>query len=111
MSYSIGLRAANREAAKAELAKRFDQMLVTSPEHAKDRDAVLASVDTMLAVLPDDETTEFRLTVNGSLSMRGATRETAALVGVHLNISAMLVPVQPAEGVTPPAPAAGNSEN
>ncbi|UIF90862.1 hypothetical protein [Cupriavidus sp. UYPR2.512] len=69
MSYSIGVVAETKEAAKAAIAAKFDADVVAhQPVHARDRAAVLANVDAALSLLADDDSKDVSVSVNGYVS-------------------------------------------
>jgi hypothetical protein len=73
MSYSFGIKAADKAAAKEAVAAKFDSEVVAhQPVHVRDRAAVLANVGSVIDLLADDDTKDIMVSVNGYVSW-GAT--------------------------------------
>lgn len=69
MSYSFNVRAANKEAAKAAVAVKFDEMIAAGqPMHARDRAAALANANAVIDLLADDDTKDLVVSLNGYVS-------------------------------------------
>ncbi len=72
MSYSIGVRAATKSLALTALAAKFDETVVAHQAvHEKDRSAALAAAEGMVNVLPEDESKDVSISINGYLSWSG----------------------------------------
>jgi hypothetical protein len=71
MSYSFGVRASNKAAAKEAVAAKFDEMAASQPIHARDRAAALANANAVIDLLADDDTKDVAVSCNGYLSWNG----------------------------------------
>lgn len=93
MSYSLTVKASNKDEAKQEVAKQFDAMTESQPVHKRDRAAVLANVDAVLGVLADDDSRDVAVSVNGYLSWQTfeGAREDEAFSAVSVSAQASLM--------------------
>jgi len=74
MSFSFTVAAADKAAAKAAAAAKFDEAVVAyQPMHARDRAAVLANVNAVVDLLADDDTKNVSVSCSGYLSWSGPT--------------------------------------
>jgi hypothetical protein len=83
MSYSFGVRAANKAEALAAVAAKFDEIIAQQPPHAADRAAVLANAGAVLDLLAPDDTKDVVVSLNGYVSWANpddVTQLTAAAV-------------------------------
>jgi hypothetical protein len=71
MSYSFGIKAANKAAAKEAVAAKFDEIVVQQPMHARDYAAILANTNATIDLLADDDTKDIAVSCNGYLSWGG----------------------------------------
>lgn len=53
MSYSISIRAADKAAAKAQVAEKVAQIVHAQPVHAADQKAIVANANAVIDLLPD----------------------------------------------------------
>lgn len=53
MSYSINIRAADKAAAKAQVAEKVAEIVHAQPVHAADQAAILANANSVIDLLPD----------------------------------------------------------
>lgn len=82
MSYSFGIKAANKAAAKEAVAAKFDEIVGQQPIHARDRAAVLANANASIDLLADDDTKDIAVSCSGYVSWNGSgdfSPETAAI--------------------------------
>jgi hypothetical protein len=69
MSYSISARGATKALALAALGCLFDSNVVaTQPVHAADKQQALAAAESFAGILPDDDSKDVSIRMNGSLS-------------------------------------------
>lgn len=89
MSYSFNVKAATKAAARAAVAKKFDEEVVKhQPSHKRDRDSVMANLDASLALLADDDSRDVVVMMSGSLALENWDhQETCGITGVTLNCS------------------------
>lgn len=81
MSYSIVARAATKQAAKAAITAKFDaDVLAVQAVHKTDRDQALAVAHAFIEILPDDDSKDVAVSLNGSVS--GPIDESGATVYV-----------------------------
>lgn len=78
MSYSFGIKAPNKAAAKSAIAAKFDEMAATQPVHKRDRAAALANANTVIDLLADDDTKDVAVSCNGYLTWNGSGEFTPA---------------------------------
>jgi hypothetical protein len=103
VSYSITAAGADKGAARLAIEAKFDSDVVArQPVHSRDRQAVLANVDSVLALLADERPPgpyplEVRISVNGYMSWSGSI-ETATLHAVSVSATASWAQVIPPRG-------------
>lgn len=68
MSYSFGVRAANKSAAKSQVAAELAKVVLAQPIHARDQAQAQAAVDSIIELLRDDDTMDVAVNVSGSVS-------------------------------------------
>lgn len=68
MSYSFSLRAANKQEAAAVIAERMSAIAKEQPAHEADKANVILAAISMLHALPDDESKDVGVSVNGWVS-------------------------------------------
>lgn len=68
MSYSFGIKAANKAEALAEIEKKFDEVTASQPCHTKDKAAALANASTVLDLLKFQEGFSVNVNMSGSVS-------------------------------------------
>lgn len=79
MSYSFGIKAENKQEAKAAVMAKFDEMVVaTQPIHERDRGAVLANAAMVIDLLADDDTKDITVSCNGYVSWHRYDEDGAA---------------------------------
>lgn len=88
MSYSFSVMAADKAAAKAAVAAKFDEMVASQPVHARDRAAVLANANAVIDLLADDDTKDVRVNFNGYVSWTNPASEEPAFNSVAINCQA-----------------------
>jgi antibiotic biosynthesis monooxygenase (ABM) superfamily enzyme len=89
MSYSFGVKAANKTAAKEAVAAKFDEVVVAhQPIHSRDRAAVLANANSAIELLADDDEKDVSVSVNGYVSWASGGVDDAALSSVTISASA-----------------------
>jgi len=88
MSYSFSVTAADKAAAKAAVAAKFDEMVASQPIHARDRAAVLANANAVIDLLADDDTRDVRVSFNGYVSWTNPAGEEPAFNSVSISCQA-----------------------
>jgi hypothetical protein len=93
MSYSFNVQAASKDAAKAAVAAKFDEVIAVQPIHARDKAAALVNANTVIDLLMDDDTRDISVSVNGYVSWLDNLREddTNPLQGASVSASAAYV--------------------
>lgn len=91
MSYSFTLRAATKALALAAIATKLDELVAQQPVHQVDRKQVQLVAETMVAVLPDDDTRDVTVTMNGHVSGSWNGSDLLALGSVSVGFSVGLV--------------------
>lgn len=86
MSYSISIRAANKAAAKAQVAEKVAEIVHAQPVHAADQAAILANANTVIDLLPDaKEGFEVRGTLNGYITGEWDNGQMVEIVDVRVD--------------------------
>lgn len=97
MSYSFSVRAANRSDVMEKITAELDAVVAGQPQHAKDRDAALASAKSFVEMLPESsEGKEISVSMHGSLGWQHDAPD--VITGSGVGISTSLVPAAAAEG-------------
>lgn len=77
-----------RDEQPAQEGREFQPALIAQPEHETDREAVIAAATSFVNLLPDDETTDVAIGINGYKTRDGGTdgpyRIAAFTVVAHL---------------------------
>lgn len=94
MSYSIRVRAATKAAAKAAIAVQLGQVAMGQASHQRDFLQAQAAANTFVDVLPDDDSQDVDVSVNGSLSGDWQAGDITRVSGVNVCITASLAPRQ-----------------
>ncbi len=68
MSYSFNQKSPNKEAAKADVAANFANVVASQPTHQKDSAAVLANANAVIDLLADDDSKDIAVTCSGYVS-------------------------------------------
>lgn len=95
MSYSFGVKAPNKAAAKEAVAAKFDEVVASQPVHARDRAAVLANANAIIDLLADDDTKDVAVSCNGYVSWNSVgewSPETAQFGSASIACSANYTP-------------------
>lgn len=88
MTYSFGIKAENKAAAKEAVAAKFDEAVVGSqPIHARDRAAVLTNAHAAIGLLADDDTKDVAVSCGGYVSWSGEGAE-SRLTSVSISCTA-----------------------
>lgn len=91
MSYSFGLRAANKAALLALVSAKMDEIAAQQVCHERDKAAALATAEAFTGQLTDDESRDVSITMSGFLSGQwegsDVTRVTAANVSVSVGFA------------------------
>lgn len=64
-----------RDEQPAEEGREFRPAMAAQPEHETDREAVIAAATSFVALLPDDETTDVAIGINGYKAKEGEPPE------------------------------------
>jgi hypothetical protein len=91
MTYSFQIKAQTKEAAKAAVVAKFDDVIVLQPVHARDRAAVLANANSVIDLLGDSSSKDVLVSVNGYVSAQIGPAEEAQLTSASISASAGLV--------------------
>ena len=93
MSYSISARGATKALALAALAASFDtNVLANQPVHAADKQQALAAAEGIAGILPDDDSKDVSITMNGWLSWQNVGDESERrFAGASVSVTANLV--------------------
>lgn len=92
MSYSFTVRAATKAEAKERVAAELEKVVASQSCHAADKAQAQAVADSFIDVLPDDDSKDVLVSMNGYVSgnWEGSTitRITSASVNVSVGLSA-----------------------
>lgn len=91
MSYSFTLRAASKAAALLAVRAKLDEVVAQQPVHQIDRQQAMQVAETMVALLPDDDTRDVSVAMNGYVSGAWSGSELLALSSVAIGVNAGLV--------------------
>lgn len=69
MSYSFSAQGSDKASARKAAEEAFDKMVETQPIHAKDKDAAMANLDTVMALVIEDADCDVAVHCNGYLSV------------------------------------------
>ena len=90
MSYSFQVSGADKAAAKAAVAAKMDEVVVSQASHARDKAQALAAADAFIDVLADDADKDVGVTMHGSLSGRWEGSDVVSITGANVSVSAYL---------------------
>lgn len=91
MSYSLGVRAATKEAAKAAVRVKFAEIVAGQQCHQRDQAAALAAADAQVDLLADDDTKDVAVSMSGSLTGQWSGSDVTRIEGASVSVSAYLV--------------------
>jgi len=91
MSYSFGVKAANKADAKAKIVIEFDKVVAQQGVHTKDRDQAQAAANAFVDLLDDDDTKDINVSMSGSLSGSWSGSNLTSFTGANVSVSAYLV--------------------
>ena len=84
MSFSFSFRADGKEQAKERARNELFQVIEQQPEHERDRDHVLMTIEAYVNMLPEaTEAQEVTLAVSGTLLLAGET-----IMGAGVSVTA-----------------------
>ncbi len=75
MSYSFSVRAATKAEAKSKVAEELAKVVQAQPIHSVDQAPAQAAADAFVDLLPDDETKDLLVTMNGWIGWGGTEAE------------------------------------
>ena len=88
MSYSFSLRAATKAEAKTAVAAKLDEVVSQQPLHQLELDASVALADAIIELLPQDDTRDVAVSMNGSVSWTGVYPESHVVKGIGVSFNA-----------------------
>ena len=88
MSYSFNVKGATKLGAAQKAVEEMNKVVSGQPIHAKDKEAVLATVENVLDVLQDDPERDVSLSVNGYVSWTEGDQITQVSVQVAASLVA-----------------------
>lgn len=91
MSYSFSILEATKFGAIDAAKMKFREIVEQQPAHEIDAGRALDAVNALVALLPDDDTTDVSLSVSGSVGGNWVGNHVKPLRSVNLTISAALV--------------------
>lgn len=91
MSYSFGVKAATKAEAYDACVAAMENVVLSQPSHAKDRDQALANVRAALDILPEVADKDVAVSMNGYLSGTWSGNDVTEVIGVNISASAGLV--------------------
>lgn len=94
MSYSFSVSSHTKDGAKKGLAAKLDEVIVSQPAHAKDKDAALAAAGSFIDLLGDiPEEHELSVSLHGSVGWNHDAPD--VLTGAGVGVSAAFKKVEP----------------
>lgn len=94
MSYSFTIRAADKAAAKAAVAAKFDEVNASQKCHERDRQQALAAADAFIDLVADDGTQDIVVNMAGYLSGSWENSDVIWISTASISVSASLTPRQ-----------------
>lgn len=91
MSYSFGVKAANKVEAYDACVAQMENVVLSQPSHAQDRDQALANAKAVLDLLPEVADKDVVVSMSGYLSGTWVSNDVTELTGVNISASAGLV--------------------
>lgn len=90
MSYSFQVKGATKALALAAAALAMADVVKCQPIHASDERPALAAAETFVNILPDDESKDVAISMNGYLSWQGEHTD-PQFVGAAVTVNASLI--------------------
>lgn len=88
MSYSFTVRAANKQAAKAAVAAKFDEVATQQACHHRDKAQACAAADAFVDLLNDDDSKDVVVAINGSLMGQWTGSDVTLIESAAVSITA-----------------------
>jgi hypothetical protein len=92
MSYSFQVKAATKAEVKAAVEAEFDKVVQFQPVHARDKAAVLANVDAVIALVEDNADKDVHVACHGSVGWDGSDLQIANLHSASVACSVWTAP-------------------
>lgn len=96
MSYSFGVRAASKAAAKLAVREKFDQMALQQACHERDKAQALAAADAFIDLVVEDDSKDIVVSMNGSLMGQWSGSDVVRIENAAVSVSAGLANREPA---------------
>lgn len=90
MSYSFTVKKATKTEALEAVAIELQRVVESQPSHAIDKDHAMAVATTFVGLLPDDDTKDVWVSVNGSIGWRGTWGVDQVITSAGVGVSAQL---------------------
>lgn len=93
MSYSFSVAAPSKAEAKEQVVAKFDEMVVSQPTHAADREVALANANAVIDLLQEPVAPDqVRVSCSGYLSWRSTHGDPPVFTSANVSASASLAP-------------------
>lgn len=92
MSYSFSLRAATKALVLAAVAAKMDEVAAQQACHQRDKAQALAADESFVALLPDDNTRDVQVAMNGHLAGTWEGSDVVSISGAAVSVSVALLP-------------------
>lgn len=89
MSYGFTVKGANKTQVKAKVVAEFDKVVANQPIHVNDRDQALAAACAFVDLLPEDNSRDISVAVNGAVGWEGSGTS-AIVMSAGISIAAAL---------------------
>ena len=90
MSYSFGVRAANKAAAKQAVREKFDQVALQQTCHERDKAQAIAAADAFIDLVVDDDSKDVVVSMSGSLMGQWSDSDVVRIENAAVSVSAGL---------------------
>lgn len=91
MSYSFTIRGASKAMALASVSLKLDEIAIQQPVHAADNAQAMQAAELFVGVLPDDDTRDVQVSMNGYVSGQWEGSSLLKLTSASVSVTAGLV--------------------
>lgn len=91
MSYSFGVKAATKAEAYDACVAAMENVVLSQPSHAQDREQALANAKAALDLLPEVADKDVSVSMSGYLSGTWVSNDVTDLTGVSISVNVGLV--------------------
>lgn len=92
MSYSFSLRAATKALVLTAVADKLEVVAAQQACHQRDKAQALAVAEAFVALLPDDDTRDVQVAMNGHLAGTWEGSDVVSISGAAVSVTVALLP-------------------